>query len=178
MVKHDLPIPTTFSSQHAIGNMQNMMSTILNLYSWVSYFSGNLHTQKTNKAHKKWANITRIYHFAHTNRWNQLHIILYPIFILIPQNYSNFNFCLYQHQSMPPTHIGGACASNPTAATDNPAYNKMWRGWLFCLPFLFRRRICICCLYLIISAAPLQETYIYPFFGYNHLCYVGSVTLF
>ena len=107
MVKHDLPIPTTFSSQHAIGNMQNMMSTILNLYSWVSFFSGNLHTQKTNKAHKKWANITRIYHFAHTNRWNQLHIILYPIFILIPQNYSNFNFGSTTTRVCRPPILGG-----------------------------------------------------------------------
>ena len=71
-------------------------------------FSGNSHAQKPNKAHKNQEKITDVPYFpgiwsclrTHQHEWCQICLILYPLFIKIPQNLLQTPF---SPPSSPPT---------------------------------------------------------------------------
>ena len=68
--------------------------------SWVSDFSGKPHAWKFNKAQTNLANITGVQYFCgifsclstHQQEWCQLHLIIYPLFIILPHNMRQLTF--------------------------------------------------------------------------------------
>ena len=114
----------------------------------------SLRHRQIEKALKACSNI------AHINRWYQIFLILYPLFVLLPQKNSNLPFHLLHHQSMPPP---------PVRAVINVSPNRHHRRF----HIRYARSMLIHLL-----DTPLKEMYVEPLFGTYCLNSYGGGKLF
>ena len=97
---------------------------------------------KINKANKNQANIIAYSIFSRINRWRQLRLIIYPLFILLPHYLHQLPFLTLSHpECTAPPRARWTCMFILATSTTYPTPNTLGRGFFICWMLLFRKRI-------------------------------------
>ena len=145
-------------------------STMISPGSWVLYFAGDLCAQKLNKAQTKQVDTTGLNCFTgfwywlcvHQQKLCQLCLVVYDLFITLPHS-----FCQILFSPILPPEYATALVRVGTYISPNLRHRQP------CIQYVKLRP-------LPLSAAPLQETDMEPFFGVDchHSAGGGKLSFF